>query len=196
MSNNYVNSKLINDATLLIKTRLRQVDEHTLSDSPDDSTFKGKSGKMIVKPGPVNPLAWRNGFGIWKSPVKLYWSAAWMNYITLRDGTTMGKSSDDIIEVKIGDYWYYVNYWYYTYNKDIKTCQSYYGFILSKEVTSQVTLEWFKCADCIARTEQDFIDWFEALPAISNTKYIQFGDFKPKLESTKKIATDKGWTLA
>lgn len=192
----YINGKVINDATLLANTRLGLVNTKYSLDQ-DDNSFTGNCGTLTL---PANQsqylLPFDSGYAVWKSPVKLDVGTSYSNRISLRDGTTIGTDAVQISETKIGDYYYYVDTRYKQHCKDIKTQTAYHALSIKLTPSTPVTIEWFRCDDNICRTEQDFINWFESLPVTTTTKYLCFGKIKPQLDSTKKIATDKGWTLA
>ena len=194
--NCYINSKVINDATLLANTRLGFVNDKYSLDAGASKDFPGNYGTWVLPVGKDKYLlAFDSGYAVWKSPVKLNMREAYSNYISLRDGSRIGNESVAITEVKIGNYYYYIDTRFKKYCKDIKTQTPYHTLSLAKTPSTPVTIEWFRCDDNICRTEQDFINWFESLPTITTTKYLYFGKIKPQLDSTKKIATDKGWTL-
>ena len=197
MSNNYANSSLINNLTYLINTRQLNVKSNDISQQ-QTGHFKGKSGTYTLAKGSTwFPL--REGAIVIKSPERIESNVSLLynNGFTLKDGTAV-KDKAAPTEVKIGDYYYYLDCNNYKYLTQIRGRAFYRPFNLKEALDHDLTFEWFRLYDEVPTTDGEFKVWFESLPTLTSTKVLYLCNYSnyPISDETKKIATDKGWTLA
>ena len=197
MSKCLANSKLINDITYLINTNQANVKSNDITQQ-QNGRVKGKSGTYTLKAGETwFPL--REGAIVIKSKERLVCDVNLMynNGVTLKDGSQVIIKTVPV-EVKIGDYYYYLDINSYTYLTKIRARNYYRPINLKAAFDTDVTFEWFRLYDEVPTTDTEFRVWFESLPTLTSTKTLNLCNFSgyPISDETKKIATDKGWTLA
>ena len=197
MSNCQANSKLINDITYLINTNQLNVKSNDITQQ-QNGTIKGKSGTYILSKGTTwFPL--REGAIVIKSKEQIVCdlNSMFNNGFTLKDGSQV-KIKALPREVKIGDYYYYLDITSYNYLTEIRARNFYRPIHLKTALDHDLTFEWFRLYDEVPTTDAEFKVWFESLPTLTSTKTLNLYNFSnyPISDETRKIATDKGWTLA
>ena len=197
-NNCYVNSKIIDNATYLAKTRARLVPNYDLNFTKWN-TWTGtidKTNTYIKCSNTTCIDGMSDGIWVVKSKTKQTSSKRWLSYVYLKNGTQIGWKNDKIFETKIGDYYYYFFETIKKYIKDIRFIATNYFPAGTFEESCEV--EIFRVNDECCYTRTQFVKWFAELPTITTTKTLTLGSkvLAKLTDEDKKIATDKGWTLA
>ena len=194
--------ELINNETYWVKTRCRLVPKNavTLQNTTGITITTVVPNKQLTVSNISNNKSFniRNSVWLCKSKTDLKATGKWFQYCYLKDGTNIGMKTSPIISVKNGDYYYSILKVLADNLTDIRYLDNSL-LPINNSYDSDVEVECYRVNDEMCHTEQDYVKWFRELPILTTTKTLKINWDLTALnvsDETRKIATDKGWTLA